>query len=52
VTTYNEIIKETSNQVTLFLPQPTFIKERIEYLIEKEIIKRKTDNFNCFEYTA
>jgi hypothetical protein len=42
----------TTKQVNMFTPQPPFIKDRIEYLIEKEILKRKEDDYNSFEYTA
>lgn len=51
-TTHGNIITEVTKQITLFTPQPPFIKERIEHLIEKEIIKRKQDDFNSYEYVA
>jgi len=36
----------------MFTPQPPFIKERIEYLIEKSIVQRNANDFNNFEYVA
>jgi hypothetical protein len=36
----------------MFLAQPPQIKERIEALIEKQIIKRKDDDKSCYEYMA
>jgi len=49
---YTYLVSEVTKQITLFLPQPPFIKDRIEYLIEKAIIRRKYDDFNTFEYIA
>ena len=43
------LVNEVSKQVDLFRAQPQQIKENIEKLIEKNIIKRNTSNY---EYIA
>jgi len=37
---YNDLISEIINLITMFQPDPKFIKKRIESLIEREFIKR------------
>ncbi len=51
-TTHSYLIQEVSKQIEMFLAQPPQIKERIEALIEKQIIKRKEDDKSCYEYVA
>lgn len=46
------LIGETSKQVDLFSAQPQQIKEAIEKLIEKNIIKRGEKDRSCYEYIA
>ena len=46
------LINETSNQIKLFKAQPHQIKENIEKIIEKNIIKRDEKEVSCYEYIA
>lgn len=46
------IVNEVAKQVELFQAQPPQIKERIECLIEKTIIKRNELDRNCYDYVA
>ena len=46
------LINEVSNQIELFNAQPHQIKENIEKLIEKGIIKRDEKESNCYVYLA
>jgi len=43
---------ETAKQIDLFKPQPQQIKENIEKIIEKGVIKRSVLNSDCYEYIA
>ena len=52
VTTHTWLVSETAKQIDLFKAQPQQIKENIEKLIEKNIIKRPDDNRTCYEYIA
>ena len=51
-TTHYWLVGETSKQIDLFSAQPQQIKENIEKLIEKNIIKRPDNNRACYEYIA
>ena len=51
-TTHIWLVNETSKQIDLFKAQPQQIKENIEKLIEKNIIRRSEDNRTCYEYIA
>ena len=51
-TTHVWLVGETSKQIDLFQAQPQLIKENIEKLIEKNIIKRPDNNRGCYEYIA
>ena len=51
-TTHVWLVGETSKQIDLFKAQPQQIKENIEKLIEKNIIKRPENNRACYEYIA
>lgn len=51
-TTHVFLVNETSKQIELFQVQPPQIKERIECLIEKSIIKRSDSDRNAYEYVA
>jgi hypothetical protein len=51
-TTHIWLIEETAKQIDLFNAQPHQIKENIEKLIEKNIIKRADDNGSSYEYIA
>ena len=48
-TSHTWLVNEVSKQVDLFRAQPQQIKENIEKLIEKNIIKRNASNY---EYIA
>ena len=49
-TTYIWFINEISKLVDLFQAQPQQIIQNIEYLIEKNFIKRADNEMNCYEY--
>ena len=49
-TTHVWLINEAAKQIDLFKAQPAELKNNIEILIEKNIIKRI--NSNCYEYIA
>ena len=51
-TTHVWLISEAAKQIDLFKAQPQQIKENIEKLIEKSIIKRNEKNRTCYEYIA
>ena len=51
-TTHNFLVQEVSKQIELFQAQPPHIKERIESLIEKGIMKRNENDRNSYEYVA
>lgn len=51
-TTHIYLINEVAKQIELFQAQPALIKERIEALIEKEIIKRDDADRNCYVYVS
>jgi len=51
-TTHVWIINEASKQIDLFRAQPLQIKENIEKLIEKNVIKRSDKIGSMYEYIA
>ena len=51
-TTHVWLINEASKQIDLFKAQPQQIKENIEKLNEKNIIKRSDKNKSCYDYIA
>jgi hypothetical protein len=51
-TTHVYLVNEVAKQIDLFQAQPPQIKERIECLIEKQIIKRNEGDRNCYDYVA
>lgn len=51
-TTHQYIINEVALQIELFVAQPSAIKEQIESLIEKGIIKRSDQDKNLYEYVS
>ena len=51
-TTHQTLVTEVAKQIELFQAQPPQIKERIEALIEKGILKRADNDRNCYEYVA
>ena len=51
-TTHVWLINEASKQIDLFKAQPQQIKENIEKLIEKNIVKRSDKNRTCYDYIA
>ena len=51
-TTHVWLIGECSKQIDLFRAQPQQIKENIEKLIEKNVIKRNEQNRTCYDYIA
>ena len=51
-TTHVWLVGETAKQIDLFKAQPQQIKENIEKLIEKNVIKRNDRNRTCYDYIA
>jgi len=51
-TTHAFLVAEVAKQIEMFQAQPPQIKERIEALIEKQIMKRKDGDKSCYEYVA
>ena len=51
-TTHVWLVNETAKQIDLFKAQPQQIKENIEKLIEKNIIKRNENDRTCYEYIS
>ena len=51
-TTHVWLINEASKQIDLFRAQPQQIKENIEKLIEKNIMKRDENDRTCYDYIA
>jgi hypothetical protein len=37
---HNQLMEDVIKQISIFLPQPQMIKQRIESLIEREYLKR------------
>jgi len=52
VTTHATLVTEVTKQISLFIAQPILIKQRIELLIEKHIIKRSAEFYDNYEYIA
>ena len=50
--THMWLVNETFKQIELFKAQPQQIKENIEKLIEKNIIKRDEKDRTCYDYIA
>ena len=51
-TTHVWLVGEAAKQTELFKAQPQQIKEAIEKLIEKQIMKRSDKDRTCYEYVA
>jgi hypothetical protein len=51
-TTHTQLVTEVAKQIDLFSAQPPLIKERIECLIDKQIVKRSEKDRNFYEYVA
>jgi hypothetical protein len=51
-TPHGWLINETAKQIEIFKAQPMQIKDNIEKLIEKQIIKRNDKDRNCYDYIA
>jgi len=51
-TTHLFLIHEVAKQIELFQAQPGLIKERIEALIDKEILKRDETDRTCYNYIS
>ena len=51
-TTHAVLVADVAKQIEMFQAQPPQIKERIEALIEKQIMKRKDGDKSCYEYIA
>ena len=51
-TTHVWLVNEAAKQIDLFKAQPQQIKENIEKLIEKNVIKRNDKNRTCYDYIA
>jgi len=51
-TTHTLLVQEVAKQIELFQAQPPQIKERIECLIEKNILKRNDGDRTCYDYVA
>lgn len=46
------LVGEVAKQIELFQAQPPAIKDRIEALVEKGIIKRNDNDRNSYDYVA
>ena len=46
------LIEEITKQIDFFKPHPEQIKENIEKLIERNVIKRSEKDNSCYEYIA
>jgi hypothetical protein len=51
-TPHQQLISEVSRQIELFVAQPPMIKERIEALIDKGILRRNDQDKNLYEYIS
>lgn len=51
-TTHTQLVTDVAKQIELFQAQPPQIKERIEALIEKNILKRSENDITSYEYVA
>lgn len=51
-TTHLELVNDAAKQVELFIAQPSHIKDRIENLIEKGILKREENDHNLYSYIS
>ena len=51
-TTHVWLVNETAKQIDLFRAQPSQIKENIEKLIEKNVVKRNDNDRTCYDYVA
>lgn len=51
-TTHLELVNEAAKQIEMFVAQPNQIKDRIETLIGKGIIKRNENDHNLYEYIS
>lgn len=51
-TAHQQLISEVSRQIELFVAQPPMIKERIEALIDKGILRRNDQDKNLYEYIS
>jgi hypothetical protein len=51
-TTHVWLVNEAAKQIDLFRAQPQQIKENIEKLIEKSIMKRADNDRTCYDYIA
>ena len=49
-TTHLRLVEEAAKQVNLFKAHPEQIKENIEQLIFKSVIKRSEEDNSCYEY--
>ena len=51
-TSHSWLLSEVAKQIDLFNVQPQQIKENIEKLLEKGVIKRSDEERSCYEYIA
>ncbi len=51
-TTHLELVNECSRQIEMFVAQPNQIKDRIESLIEKQILRRDDNDHNKYHYIS
>jgi hypothetical protein len=47
---HNQLLEDVLRQITIFMPQPQMIKQRIESLIEREYLKRDDDDRSKYIY--
>jgi len=47
---HTDLQYEVLRQITAFQPEPKFIKQRIESLIEREYLERDTTDARCYKY--
>jgi hypothetical protein len=51
-TTHLELVNECSKQIEIFVAQPSQIKDRIENLIEKQILRRDENDHSKYHYIS
>lgn len=47
---HNQLLEDVMRQITIFMPQPQMIKQRIESLIEREYLKRDENDRGKYIY--
>jgi Cullin protein neddylation domain len=47
---HNQVIEDVIKQISIFMPQPQMIKQRIESLIEREYLSRDPNDKSKYIY--